>query len=119
GFDWKINVGLIGSFGQRELMVATLGIVHGIEGAADDSAPLAEKLREAKHPDGTPVYGVRMGLALLAFFVLACQCMSTIAAIRRETSSWRWPALVMAYTYTLGYAAAVAVYQLSSLLGLS
>jgi ferrous iron transport protein B len=119
GFDWKINVGLIGSFGQRELMVATLGIVHGIEGAADDSAPLAEKLREAKHPDGTPVYGVRMGLALLAFFVLACQCMSTVAAIRRETSSWRWPAFVMAYTYALGYTAAIAIYQLGSLLGLS
>jgi ferrous iron transport protein B len=118
GFDWKINVGLIGSFGQRELMVATMGVVYGIEGAADEPAPLAQRLREAKRSDGTPLYGVRSGLALLAFFVLACQCMSTVAAIRRETSSWRWPAFVLAYTYALGFGAAVAVYQIGGALGL-
>jgi ferrous iron transport protein B len=116
GFDWKIDVGLIGSFGQRELMVATLGVVYGIEGAADDSAPLAEKLRTAKRPDGSPAYDVSTALALLAFFVLACQCMSTIAAIRRETSSWRWPALVLAYTYGLAYATAVVVHQVGAAL---
>ncbi|MCW5831251.1 MAG: ferrous iron transporter B [Labilithrix sp.] len=118
GFDWRIDVGLIGSFGARELMVATLGVVYGVEDAEDDAAPLAEKLREAKRPDGAPVYGVRTGLALLAFFVLACQCMSTVAAIRRETSSWRWPAFVLGYTYALGYAAAVLVYQIGGVLGL-
>ncbi|MBX3220344.1 MAG: ferrous iron transporter B [Labilithrix sp.] len=117
GFDWRINVGLFGSFGARELMVATMGVVYGVEDAEDEPAPLAEKLREAKRPDGTPLYGARTGLALLAFFVLACQCMSTVAAIRRETSSWRWPAFVLAYTYALGYAAAVAVYQIGGLLG--
>ncbi|MBX3218577.1 MAG: ferrous iron transporter B [Labilithrix sp.] len=118
GFDWRIDVGLIGSFGARELMVATMGVVYGVEGAEDEPAPLADKLREAKRPDGTPLYGVRTGLALLAFFVLACQCMSTVAAIRRETSSWRWPAFVLGYTYALGYAAAVLVYQLGGVLGL-
>jgi ferrous iron transport protein B len=119
GFDWKIDVGLIGAFGAREVMVATLGVVYGIEGAADDDAPLAQKLREAKKPDGSPMYSTRNGLALLAFFVLACQCMSTIAAIRRETKTWRWPAFVLAYTYAAGYAAAVLVYQLSGALGIS
>jgi ferrous iron transport protein B len=119
GFDWKIDIGLIGSFGARETMVATMGVVYGVEDADDDAAPLAQKLREAKRPDGTPRYGVRTGLALLAFFVLACQCMSTVAAIRRETGSWRWPALVMGYTYTLGYAVAVAVYQIAGLFGAS
>ncbi|MBX3202925.1 MAG: ferrous iron transporter B [Labilithrix sp.] len=118
GFDWRIDVGLIGSFGARELMVATMGVVYGVEGAEDEPAPLADKLREAKRPDGTPLYGVRTGLALLAFFVLACQCMSTVAAIRRETSSWRWPAFVLGYTYALGYAAAVLVYQLGGVFGL-
>ncbi len=117
GFDWRIDVGLIGSFGARELMVATMGVVFGVEDADDDATPLATKLREAKKPDGTPVYGVRTGLALLAFFVLACQCMSTVAAIRRETASWRWPAFVIGYTYALGYAAAVLVYQIGGLLG--
>lgn len=118
GFDWKINVGLIGSFGAREVMVATLGVVYGVDDAADDAGPLAQKLREAKHPDGSPVYGVRTGLGLLAFFVLACQCMSTVVAIRRETSSFRWPALVLGYTYALGYGAAVLIYQVGGWLGI-
>jgi ferrous iron transport protein B len=119
GFDWRINVGLIGSFGARELMVATMGVVFGVEDAADDATPLATKLREAKRPDGSPLYGARTGLALLAFFVLACQCMSTVAAIRRETSSWRWPAFVVGYTYALGYITAVAVYQIGGVLGIT
>jgi len=70
-------------------------------------AEITTRLREAKKPDGSAAYSTRTGLALLAFFVLACQCMSTVAAIKRETSSWRWPAFVVAYTYALGYAAAV------------
>ncbi|HSO40323.1 MAG TPA: nucleoside recognition domain-containing protein, partial [Labilithrix sp.] len=119
GFDWRINVGLIGSFGAREVMVGTMGVIFGVENASDDPAPLTERLRETKKADGTPVYTMASGLALLAFFVLACQCMSTVAAIRRETASWRWPAFVVAYTYALGYVAAVLVYQVSSVFGLS
>ena len=86
--------------------------------AADDPAPLTTRLRETKKPDGTPVYSTRTGLALLAFFVLACQCMSTVAAIKRETGSWRWPVFVVAYTYALAYVAAVLVYQVSAVFGI-
>ncbi len=118
GFDWRINVGLIGSFGAREVMVGTMGVIFGVENAADDPAPLTTRLRETRRPDGSPVYTTRTGLALLAFFVLACQCMSTIAAIKRETGSWRWPAFVMAYTYALAYVAAVLVYQVSAVFGI-
>jgi ferrous iron transport protein B len=118
GFDWRINVGLIGSFGAREVMVGTMGVIFGVENASDDPAPLTARLRDTKKADGTPVYTTRTGLALLAFFVLACQCMSTVAAIRRETGSWRWPAFVVAYTYVLGYAAAVLVYQVSAVFGI-
>jgi ferrous iron transport protein B len=118
GFDWRINVGLIGSFGARELMVGTLGIIHGIEGADQDDAPLAEKLRTATKSDGTPLYSRATGLALLAFFVLACQCMSTVAAIKRETKSWKWPLFVLAYTYVAAYVVAVVVYQGARLFGL-
>jgi len=115
GFDWRINVGLIGSFGARELMVGTLGVIFGIEDAADDPAPLTERLRTAKSPDGRFAYTTATGLALLAFFVIACQCMSTLAAIRRETGTWKWPAFVALYTYFLGYAVAVGVYRFASL----
>ncbi|WP_437528101.1 ferrous iron transporter B [Sorangium sp. So ce726] len=118
GFDWRINVGLIGSFGAREVMVGTMGVIFGVEDADDEPAPLAEQIREAKRPDGTVAYSSRTGLALLAFFVLACQCMSTVAAIRRETKSWRWPAFVLGYTYAAAYVAALVVYQGSGLLGM-
>jgi ferrous iron transport protein B len=117
GFDWRINVGLIGAFGQREVMVGTLGVIFGLENAGDDDSSLRKRLREAKKPDGTPLYTTRNAIALLAFFVLAAQCMSTLAAIRRETKTWKWPAFVMAYTYGVAYAAAVLVYQLGGLFG--
>lgn len=115
GFDWRINVGLIGSFGARELMVGTMGVIFGVENSEEDSAPLAEQLREAEKPDGTPLYSTAMAAALLAFFVVACQCMSTVAAIRRETRSLRWPAFVVGYTYLLGYVLAVITYNVVGL----
>jgi ferrous iron transport protein B len=114
GFDWRINVGLIGSMGARELMVGTLGVIFGIEGD-EDLSPLSEKLRAARTETGAPAYGVPTALALMAFFVLACQCMSTLAAVRRETRSWRWAGFVFGYTYAVAYVAAVVVYQVASL----
>jgi ferrous iron transport protein B len=118
GFDWRVNVGLIGSFGARELMVSTLGVIFGIENADDDTAPLTARIRDARRPDGRAAYSIASGLALMAFFVLACQCMSTVAAIRRETKSWRWPAFVVAYTYVAAYFAAFVVFQIARHVGL-
>ncbi len=119
GFDWRIDVGLIGSLGARELMVSTLGVIFGIEDADDDPAPLSQRMREARKADGSPAYSTRTALSLLAFFVFACQCMSTVAAIRRETRTWRWPAFVLGYTYAVAYVAALVVYQVGGLLGLA
>ena len=118
GFDWRLNVGLIGSFGARELMVGTLGVIFGIENSGDDPAPLAEHLREARRADGSTAYGMATALSLMVFFVLACQCMSTLAAVRRETRSWRWPLFVLGYTYGAAWVLSVVVYQLASAAGL-
>jgi ferrous iron transport protein B len=117
GFDWRLNVGLIGSVGARELMVGTLGVIFGIEGD-DDVAPLSQTLREAQTSTGARAYGVPTALALMAFFIIACQCMSTLAAVQRETRSWRWPAFVFVYTYAAAWLLAVVVYQGATLLGL-
>jgi ferrous iron transport protein B len=118
GFDWRINVGLIGSFGARELMVGTLGVIHGIEGADDDAGPLAARLRASRTPDGRLAYGLPTALALMAFFVVACQCVSTVAAIKRETRSWRWALFTLGYTYAAGALLAVLVFQVTRALGL-
>jgi ferrous iron transport protein B len=118
GFDWRINVGLIGSFGARELMVGTLGVIHGLEDVGDDTATLSQHLRAARGRDGRLAYGVPTALALMAFFVLACQCMSTVAAIRRETKSWRWALFTLGYTYAAGGIVAALVFQVARALGL-
>jgi ferrous iron transport protein B len=117
GFDWRINVGLIGSFSARELMVSTTGIIFGIEDADSNTDTLAAKISAAENPDGSKVYTLATGLSLMIFFVIACQCMSTVAALKRETRSWRWPLFVVVYTYTLAYIASLIVYQTAHALG--
>jgi ferrous iron transport protein B len=118
GFDWKIGVGIIGAFAAREVFVSTMALVYGIGEVDDEAMPLRERIRsEAK--DGKPVYTPLVGLSLMIFFALACQCMSTLAVVRRETKSWRWPAFMFAYMTALAYAASLLVYQGGRLLGFS
>jgi ferrous iron transport protein B len=118
GFDWRVNVGLIASFGARELMVGTMGVIFGVEDAAESPAPLSARIRDARTPDGAHRYTRATGLALLAFFMLACQCMSTVSAVYRETRTLVWPAVLLAYTYSAAYVAALVVYQLGRSLGI-
>jgi ferrous iron transport protein B len=118
GFDWKIGVGIVGAFAAREVFVSTLGIVYSVGGDADEgSEPLRKALREEQRPDGSPAYTPLVGLALMIFFALACQCMSTLAVVRRETRSWRWPAFLFGYMTSLAWIVAFLVYQGGRLLG--
>ncbi len=118
GFDWKIGIGLVGSFAAREVLVSTLGLVYGLGEADETSAPLRERIRADVDPvTGKPAFTPLTGVSLMVFFVLACQCMSTLAVIRRETRSWRWPAFVFAYMTVLAWTASFAVYQGGRLLG--
>jgi len=119
GFDWKIGVGLVGSFAAREVFVATMGVVYGLEDEVDEeSSTLREKIRAERWPDGRPVYSPLVGLSLMVFFAFAAQCMSTLAAIRRETQSWRWPVFVVVYMTALAWVASFLVYQGGRALGL-
>jgi ferrous iron transport protein B len=117
GFDWKIGVGLIGAFAAREVFVSTMGLVYGLGEVGDDDAPLRERMRAEMRADGKPVYTPLVGLSLMVFFALACQCMSTVAVVKRETQSWRWPAFMVAYMTTLAWVASFCVYQVGSALG--
>lgn len=118
GFDWRIGVGILGAFAAREVFVSTLGIVFDVADADEGSAPLRLALREARRPDGTPLMTPLSGVALMVFFVLACQCMSTLAVVRRESGSWRWPALLFGYMTVLAYLVTLLVYQGGRALGL-
>jgi ferrous iron transport protein B len=117
GFDWKIGVGLIGAFAAREVFVATLGLVYGIDDTGDDALPLRDQLRAETRADGQPAYTPLMGLSLLVFFAISCQCMSTLAVTKRETKSYRWPAFMFAYMTGSAYLLSLAVYQIGRLLG--
>lgn len=119
GQDWRIGIGLIGSFAAREVLVSTLGLVYGIESDVDENdAPLREVIREAKTPEGTPRYGKASGLALMVFFVFACQCMSTLAVVKRETRSWRWPLFMLGSMTVIAYVAALLTYWVAQAFGL-
>jgi ferrous iron transport protein B len=117
GFDWKIGVGLIGAFAAREVFVATLGLVYGIDASDDDATPLRDRLRAETRADGRPAYTPLMGLSLLIFFAVSCQCMSTLAAVKRETKSYKWPAFMFAYMTGLAYLLSFTVFQVGRLLG--
>ena len=116
GFDWKIDVGIIGSFAAREVFISTLGLVYGVGDTDDEALPLREKLKQETVGD-KPRYTPLVGLSLLVFFALSCQCMSTLAVVRRETRTWRWPAFLFAYMTGLAYALSFVVYQGGKLLG--
>jgi ferrous iron transport protein B len=118
GFDWRIGIGILGAFTAREVFVSTLGIVFDIEQADETSQPLREALRSAVWPDGSPLLTPLSGVSLMVFFVLACQCMSTVAVVRRESGTWRWPLFMVAYMSVLAYVASLTVYQVGRIVGL-
>jgi ferrous iron transport protein B len=111
GFDWRIGVGVLGAFAAREVFVSTMGIVFDINDADQRNEPLRSALRGARRGDGSILMTPLTGVSLMVFFVLACQCMSTLAVVRRETDSWRWPAFLFAYQTVVAYTAALIVYQ--------
>lgn len=117
GYDWKIGVAIIGAFAAREVFVGTLGVVYSVGEVDEDNPSLRKAIAEEKTAMGKPRYTPLMGLSLLVFFALACQCMSTLAAVRRETKSYRWPLLMFGYMTALAWVAAFAVYQGGKLLG--
>ena len=117
GFDWRIGVGILGAFAAREVFVSTLGIVFGIAEADEESQGLRSSLRRAQRPDGTPLMTPLTGVSLMVFFVLACQCMSTLVVVRKESGTWRWPAFMFGYMSVLAYVGSLTVYQVGSALG--
>ena len=118
GFDWKIGVALIASFAAREVLVSTLSIIYNVgKDENEESETLIAAVRDAKTDDGRPAWTPLTALTLMVFFVLAMQCMSTIAVVRRETNSWRWPIFMTVYMTVLAYIAAFITYQGGKLLG--
>jgi ferrous iron transport protein B len=113
GWDWRVASAVIAGFPAREVVVAVLGTIYAVGGEADDET-LAGRLKAAEHPDGSPVFTLPMVLGLLLFYAWCLQCAATLAVIRRETNSWRWPVFAWGYMTALGYGGALLLYQLGT-----
>jgi ferrous iron transport protein B len=117
GFDWQIGIGLISSFAAREVFVSSMGIVFNAETEDEDTAPLRDALLAATWPDGRPLFTPLVCFTLMIFYVFAMQCVSTIAVVKRETNSWRWPLFQTAYMTGTAWVLSFLVYQVGTALG--
>lgn len=111
GYDWKMGVGLVGAFAAREVFVSTMGIVYSVGDVEQEATPLEDAMRLDHYADGRPVWTPVVAVSLLVWFVLAMQCMSTLAVVRRETGGWTWPMIMLVYMNALAYVVSLAVYQ--------
>jgi len=115
GWDWRVSSAVVAGFPAREVVVAVMGTIYAVGSDADDHS-LSEKLRSAKWPDGRLIFTLPMVLGLLVFYAWCLQCAATLATIRRETNSWRWPIFAWVYMTSIGYGGALVIYQVGSLL---
>ncbi|MNY01437.1 Ferrous iron transport protein B [compost metagenome] len=114
GYDWKMGISLIASFAAREVFVGSLATIYSVHDADDDPKQLMDKMRAQKRADGTPTYTLASGLSLLVFYVFAMQCMATLAVVKRETKSWKWPIIQVGYMGVLAYLGAYITYLIFS-----
>ena len=113
GWDWRVSAAVIAGFPAREVVIAVLGTVYAVGDEADE-ATLSARLKAATWPDGAPIFTLPMVIGLLVFYACCLQCAATLAVIRRETNSWRWPIFAWGYMTTLGYVGALLAFQLGS-----
>ena len=122
GFDWRMGIGIVASFAAREVFVSTMSTVYNVgryEPTESGMASLEQTMREQRRPDGTPVYTALTAVTLMVFYVFALQCVSTVAVVRRETNSWRWPLFQWAYMGVLAWTLALAIRVLGHWFGWS
>ena len=115
GWDWRIGMGVIASFPAREVIIATFGTIFSMGADVDEEHEgLKGALLDAKHADGTPVFNLPVAIGIMVFFALCAQCVSTLAVIKRETNSWRWPVFSFLYMTALGWIGAFLCFQIGS-----
>jgi len=120
GFDWKMGIGIVASFAAREVFVSTMATVYNVgkyDRSESSMSSLEKTLRAQTNPNGTPVYTPLTALTLMVFYVFALQCVSTVAVVRRETNSWKWPLFQWIYMGILAWGFAFLTYRLGLLLG--
>ena len=111
GYDWKIGIAIIASFAAREVFVGTLSTIYSV--GNDEEETIKNRMASEVNPrNNRPVFNFATGISLLLFYAFAMQCMSTLAVVKKETNSWRWPTLQLAFMSTFAYLVALIVYQI-------
>jgi ferrous iron transport protein B len=112
GYDWKIGIALLSSFAAREVFVGSLATIYAVADDTDTEKRLVQKLKEEKNEKGHATYSLATGASLLVFYVFAMQCMATLAVVKRETNSWKWPLLQLIFMGVVAYISAFLVFQM-------
>ena len=114
GYDWKMGISLITSFAAREVFVGSLSTIYAVHDEREEKQKLRETMKNEKRKDGTPTYTLASGMSLMVFYVFAMQCMSTVAVVKRETQSWKWPIIQIAFMGIMAYAFALLTFLIIS-----
>ena len=113
GYDWKMGIGLVAAFAAREVFVSTLGIVYSVGDPGEETSDLQSAMKADRRADGTPVWTTAVAISMLVWFVLAMQCMSTTAVVRRETGGWTWPIAQLIGMNLMAWIFAFVAYRLA------
>lgn len=111
GYDWKIGIGIVTSFAAREVFVGTLATIYSVGSADEDEDTIRNRMASEVYADGRKVFTFASGISLLLFYAFAMQCMSTLAIVKRETNSWKWPMIQLVSMTAIAYVAALIVFQ--------
>lgn len=114
GYDWKIGISLITSFAAREVFVGSLATIYAVQNEGDHQTLLIDRMRNEEKADGTPVFTLASGVSLMVFYVFAMQCMATLAVVKRETNSWKWPLIQLVFMGALAYLSAWLTFSILS-----
>ena len=103
GYDWKMGISLLTSFAAREVFVGSLSTIYAVQDEGDEPKRLLESMKNEKRSGGTATYTLASGMSLMVFYVFAMQCMSTVAVVKRETRSWKWPLIQLLFMGVMAY----------------
>jgi ferrous iron transport protein B len=113
GYDWKIGIGIVASFAAREVFVGTMATIYSVGSHDEEENTIKQRMRAEVHPEtGKPIYTFASGISLLLFYAFAMQCMSTLAVVKKETNSWKWPMIQLFVMSGFAYFVAFIAFQL-------
>ena len=112
GYDWKIGIAVVSSFAAREVFVGTLATIYSVGNNTKEDTTIKNKMKEEVRPDGKMVFNTATGISLLLFYAFAMQCVSTLAIVKKETNSWKWPLMQLLIMSGFAYLVAFVAYQI-------